>query len=328
MKNASFVDRKRKFLWGLVPVALLVTGTATAHARDISENGIPTQVVVTVLDNSHAAAQNVGIQRDDVLVRQGRRHAQVVGWKRIDGATDGVQVVILLDDSLQSKVSINFDDLRKFIRDLPATTQVAVGYMVNGQAVMAGSLTTDHESVVKQLRLPTGMIGVNASPYFCISDLIRHWPAKGRPAASKTVLAITDGIDRYYEPGMYDPLDPYVNSAIADAQKSNVMVSSFYFRDRGGADQGMSGATIGQNYLQQVASATGGTMYYEGIGNPVTFAPFVKDLQKQLADQYLLTFLARGQGLQPVKVTSEVHHVKLQSQADVEVGQQILPTEE
>jgi hypothetical protein len=309
---------------GVVALGTLAVAVASAHAAAKTETAVPTQVVVTVEQNVKSAPQNAVLQRDDVMVKQGRDRAQVVGWRKIDSAMDGQQIVILIDDSLQAQVSTDFDDLRNFILALPASTQVAVGYMQNGQTVMTGQLTTDHASVAKLLRLPTGIIGVNASPYFCVSDLVHHWPSHGPPAASKTVLLITDGIDRYYEPGTFDPLDPYVAAAIHDAQRNNLMVSSFYFRDRGAVDQGFNGANVGQNYLQMVADATGGTMYYEGIGNPVSFAPFVKDLQKQIANQYVVTYLAHGRGMQSVKVYTDLHHVKLQSQQRVLVGQQVL----
>jgi hypothetical protein len=45
---------------------------------------------------------------------------------------------------------------------------------------------------------------------------------------------------------------------------------------------------------------------------PVSFAPYLKELNGQLPNQFLLTFLAKPEkkaGTESVKVTSEVHDV-------------------
>jgi hypothetical protein len=45
---------------------------------------------------------------------------------------------------------------------------------------------------------------------------------------------------------------------------------------------------------------------------PLAFAPYLNQLNHQLASQFLMTFLAKPQkkaGTEPVKVTSEIHSV-------------------
>ncbi|HEX4020977.1 MAG TPA: hypothetical protein VHX63_07535 [Acidobacteriaceae bacterium] len=323
MKHRNTSRSGRKFHRRWIIALLFMTGAAAAIAQTDPSTGVATQMVVTVVNHSHSTPQTPAIQRADVQVKQRGKHAQIVGWKRISDGSTGIQLVILIDDSLQARASSNFVELRNFIQELPPSTQVAVGYMQNGRAVMTTDLTGDHTLVAKSIRLPRGIPGGNASPYFCLSDLVKHWPSKGASAAARTVLMITDGIDRYYQHAMYDPDDPYVDAAIQDAQNHHVMVSSIYFRDTGFADRGMNSSFVGQNYLQQVASATGGTVYFEGTGNPVSFDPFLKNFSKQLANQYLLTFLANGSGQQQVKVSTEVPHISLESQKVVTVGQQI-----
>lgn len=323
MKNAYTSHSDRKFLNCWIVALLILVGAAAAIAQDGTSTGVATQIVVTVVNHSRSTPLTPAIQRADVMVKQRGKHAQVVDWKRISDGSTGTQLVLLIDDSLQAKASNDFDDLRNFIQQLPASTQVAVGYMQNGRAVMATDFTADHAAAAKSVHIPSGIPGGNASPYFCLSDLVKHWPAKGASASGRVVLMITDGVDRYYQHSMYDPDDPYVEAAINDAQKNHVMVSSIYFRDTGLADRGMNSSFVGQNYLQQVASATGGTVYFEGTGNPVSFVPFLKDFSKQLANQYLLTFLANGSGQQEVKVSTEVPHISLESSKMVTVGQQI-----
>ena len=44
----------------------------------------------------------------------------------------------------------------------------------NGIARMEQNLTRDHALTAKALRLPVGISGINASPYFFLSDLIKQ----------------------------------------------------------------------------------------------------------------------------------------------------------
>jgi hypothetical protein len=86
-------------------------------------------------------------------------------------------------------------------------------------------------------------------------------------------------------------------------------------------DQNELVADGGQNYLTQVSSATGGKVYLEGLGNPVSFAPFLSDIQRKLENQYELTFVSTAKaGLQPFKVKTSQPNVSLESPARVRVG--------
>ena len=105
----------------------------------------------------------------------------------------------------------------------PASTKVGVAYMQNGVAKVAQNLTSDHALAAKAVRLPLGIGGVNASPYFSISDLVKHWPAT---TARREVFMASDGIDRYYESA--DLLDPYLDAAVDDAQRAGIVVFDVY----------------------------------------------------------------------------------------------------
>ena len=102
---------------------------------------------------------------------------------------------------------------------------------------------------------------------------------------------VTDGVDRY-SGGRFDPEDPYVQAAISDAQKAGVIVYSIYYRGAGRFDRNWLVTDGGQNYLTQVSDSTGGKVYLEGFGNPVSFAPFLSDIQRKLQNQYELTFVS------------------------------------
>ncbi|HUZ03890.1 MAG TPA: hypothetical protein VMU62_00915 [Acidobacteriaceae bacterium] len=306
----------------MMAVTLIVAAAIPAFAESKSTAEAPTQMVVTVVDHGHDPTQKSSIQQSIVKIKEDGKPAQVLDWKSVT-APENTQLVILIDDALQARSSANFTQLQKFILQLPATTQVAVGYMQYGRASIVSGFAANREMAAKSIRVPTGIAGVNASPYFCLSDLAKHWPDQGRQAAVRQVLMITDGVDRYFSAGAYDPEDPYVGTAIKDTQANRIIVSSIYFRDIGAVDRGIRGSFVGGSYLTQVAEATGGKMYNEGFGNPVTFVPLLADFSQRLADTYVVTFLAHGSGLQYIKISSEEHGIKLEAPNEVTVGQQL-----
>jgi hypothetical protein len=305
----------------LAAAAMVVCVAVPALAKD-KKPGVPTQTIVTVVNHARGGSPAPVVTQADVIVKDGGKTATILGWQPLpNNAT--IQLVVLIDDALRGRSSANFSELGSFIQQLPPNVQVAVGYMQYGRAVIASGFTAGRVIAVKSIRVPTGIAGVNASPYFCISDLAKHWPDSGHPAAARHVLMITDGIDRYFEASQYDPEDPYVGTAIADAQKNRLIVSTIYFRDIGLVDRGNRGSFVGNDYLIQVAQATGGKDYFEGMGNPVTFVPMLREYTQRLASSYLLTYAAQGSGLKYVKISTKVHDVRLAAPDHVLVGQQI-----
>jgi hypothetical protein len=165
--------------------------------------------------------------------------------------------------------------------------------MQNGVARFSGPLTADRAEALRGLHITAGAPGSSASPYFCLSDLAKRWPSNDREARREVVM-ITDGVD-YYNP-RYDPDDPYVQSAVTDSVRAGLVVYSIYWQNRGRMDSTRYETNAGQNLLLQVTQATGGNSYWEGYGNPVSFEPFFKDLDRRLQNQYELSFTSALKG--------------------------------
>ena len=117
---------------------------------------------------------------------------------------------------------------------------------------------------------------------------------------------ITDGVDGYDR--RFDPEDPYVRSAMADAQRAGLVVYAIYYRDQGRLSSGFYETNAGQSLLTEVTAGTGGNLYYEGLSNPVSMAPFFADLSRRLNNQYELGFNA------PVKKRAELVEMKVKSE--------------
>ena len=275
------------------------------------------RTVVTV--TSKSAEDVITVPQQSISVSEGRKVQDVAGWVPLRGANADLQLVLLLDDSSRGSLGLQLNDLKNFLNALPPTTQVALGYMRNGTPNLVQNFTKDHAQAAEALRLPQGSAGINGSPYFCLSDLVKHWPG-GDGNVRREVIMVTDGVDRY-SGRRFDPENPYVRAAVTDAQKAGVIVYSIYYRGAGRFDQNLTVTDGGQNYLTQLSGETGGKVYLEGFGNPVSFSPFLSDIQRKLQNQYELSFVSTSKpGLQPIRVKTNQPNTSLQWPARVPVG--------
>lgn len=256
------------------------------------------------------------IHREDVLVYQERQRMRVTDWTPLSSDQRGVQLWILIDDGADTSLGAQLSDVRNFVREQPPATQVGIGYLRNGTVVAAQDLTGDHDRAARALRLPSGLTGIAASPYIALTDLIHKWPAVPQ---AREVLMISSGIDPYYGAG---PGNPYLDRAIGAAQRAGVVVHSIYFGSAGHPGHSYWQINWGQNYLAQLGDQTGGEFYWQGASNPVSFAPFLDELNQRLKHQFLLVFLARPgnkPGFQQVRIRTEVPHATLTAPAKVYV---------
>ena len=267
-------------------------------------------MVVTV--EPHHGSEVPPVNREDVMVYEGKDRDAVTEWIPAQGDRAGLELFIMLDDGADSSLGQQLQDLRKFIDAQPASTKIGIAYMQNGTARIEQNLTSDHAQAAKALRLPMGIRGANGSPYFSLTDLIKRWPESPE---RREVLMASDGVDLFYGSG--DLLDPYVDEAIQNAQRAGILVSAIYTPGVGHFGHSYWQTYWGQLYLAQLADKTGGEAYYIGFnGPPVSFAPYLEDLDHRLSHQYFLTFLAKPPkkaGWQPVKLRTEVPKVDLVS---------------
>jgi hypothetical protein len=297
----------------MVGISLAIMGAVRSSAAQETSTA---RAIVTVI--TKPAEDVVTVPRQSVSVFENRKLQELTGWNALRGERAGLQLVVLLDDSSRGNLGLQLSDIRTFLLALPPMTQVAIGYMRNGAPNLAQNFTSDHAEAAKSLRLPVGVVGVNGSPYFCISDLVKHWP--GDSNVRREVIMVTDGLDRY-SGGHFDPENPYVQAATSDAQKAGVIIYSIYYRGTGRLDRSALATDGGQNYLTQISDATGGQVYLEGFGNPVSFAPFLSDIQRKLQNQYELTFTSLAKpGLRPIRVKTTQSNTRLKWPAQVLVG--------
>ena len=306
----------KKLVFAMSLAAGTLMMAAPAFALDSNEGR--GQAVVTVLPAHDKEATPATLSPQDLAIKVNGKDSTITNWMPLRGMNDRLELVILIDDAARTSLATQLNDIRDFVNDLPPTAKVAVAWMQNGQAVLSSPLTTNHAQALKGLHIPSGIHGVNASPYFCLSNLAQHWPSNDR-GARREVVMITDGVDPYNP--RFDPENPYMEAAVTDSVRAGLVVYSIYWQDTGRFGRSVWGANSGQNLLLEVTEATGGNSYWEGFGNPVSFQPFFKDLERRLDNQYELSFTA------PAKNKPEVSTMKLKVNGiagKVDAPQQVL----
>jgi hypothetical protein len=294
------------------------------------EGPTPTQALV-----SFDSKAPVTPTAKDVTLKVDNRAANLLNLAHVP--PNGAQVALLIDDGLRTSIGGELNNLKAFITSLPQGTEVFVGFMQNGRVVSANDMpgfTADRAAAAQSLRLPMGLAGASASPYFCLSDFVKNWPSNAENQSgprsqqpthkARIVLMITNGVDPYNgSTSILNQDSPYVASAVTDAQRAGVPVYSIYYGDAG--FRRGRGSFSGQSYLLQVAQGTGGTTYYQGTGSPVSLIPFLKQFQNALAETYVATFpVDANKKMVSLKLSTTLPKTKLNAPQEVRPGTIVL----
>ncbi|MFP5249423.1 MAG: hypothetical protein ACLGP3_06320 [Acidobacteriota bacterium] len=302
---------------GVLLVSVLAQAQQKVPAPGANGEEGEAQALVTILP-SHPNEQRPNVTQQDIKVAKvSGKDSQVTAFRYLRGAQNPVELVLLIDADARTSLGTQMSDIQKFVQEMPPHTKMAIAYMINGVAQMATPLSSDPAEVLRGLHLTAGPAMVSASPYFCLSDLAKHWPSNDR-SARREVVMISDGVD-YYEM-RYDPEDPYVHAAIDDSVRAGLTIYFLYWKTIGLADQFASAQDTGQNLMLMVTQATGGYSYWEGYGNPVDFGPYFKDIRWRLDNQYLVSLTA------PTSDSRRYEHLQLKIQvpnAKVDAPQEV-----
>jgi hypothetical protein len=311
---------------------------STVGAAAPQEKAAPRSVQVHVVITDQAQREDSEVptlRQDDVRVKQGKTFLQVTQLIPASGEAATLQLFILIDDTLDSRVGNNLTDIREFIGAQPASTSIAIGYMSNAGVNVVQNFTSDHALAAKALRLPRGNLSTMDSPYLSLISLVKGWPQQN---VRREVLMVTDGIDRLrgekpttsqlgpnFGPVYHSmpSITPDVSSASEISQRYNVIVHSFYAAGVGRAGRSSWDLQIGLSGLSKLAEETGGECFSLGTSNAVSFKPYLERLQKIFDNQYFLVFLAtpgKKPGLQRVRITTELANAEIAAPDNVWVS--------
>jgi hypothetical protein len=196
-----------------------------------------------------------------------------------------LNLAILIQDDLVSRVGSELNVTRDFIRALPAGSRVMIAYVTSGSLKVRQPFTTDLEQAAKALRTPIGSTAASPyNPYVEVVEALRRFEASGENR--NAMLLISDGLDTsrgFDTDSAGNTID--LLRAIKEAQKKNVVVYSFYAPTVGLTSWNTRAIGYGQSSLNRLSNETGGRAFFQGTSF-VTFDAYFDRLRQALNDQY------------------------------------------
>jgi hypothetical protein len=309
---------------GLIVLGILLVATANSQEKTAG-NAVELHVVITDT-KLRQDAELPPLQKEDVKIKQGKNFLPVTQLVPAQGDNAALQLMILVDDTLDTSVGNNLTDLKNFIRAQPSSTIIGVGYMSNAGVDVVQNFSADHEAAVKAVRLPRGSFSTMDSPYLSLINLVKGWPEQ---KVRREVVIVSDGIDRLRgeqpQPSRLGPgfgpvyhsmptISQDATSASEISQRYNVIVFPIYARGVGRAGRSSWDLELGLSGLSKVAEETGGECFSLGTSQLVSFQPYLDRLQNLLSNQYYVAFDAmpkKKAGFQRIRVQTELSNSEL-----------------
>src|SRR6266852_6594061 len=197
-----------------------------------------------------------------------------------------MNIAILIQDDLISRVGNELGATRDFIRSLPAGSRVMVGYITAGSLQVRQPFTTDLSRAANSLRIPIASTSASAyNPYVEVIEALKKFDSSWQ--GHNAVLLISDGLDTsrgFDVTSAGHTLD--IDRTISEANRRNVAIFSFYAPSVGLTGHSYLAASYGQSSLNRVSHETGGRAFFQGTTGFVTFDSYFNRLRAELNRQY------------------------------------------
>src|SRR6266498_5381390 len=105
-----------------------------------------------------------------------------------------LNIAILIQDDLISRVGNELGVTRDFIRSLPQGSRVMIGYVTSGTLQVRQPFTGDLDKAARSLRIPISNSSASPyNPYVEVIEALRNFDHGGK--GKNVVLLISDGLD-------------------------------------------------------------------------------------------------------------------------------------
>ncbi len=269
---------------------------SSSSIRGSSDSGRPVIIPVTVRVKGRTAPRELELQTVILSVSEDSEPQTILSIRAI-GTNAPINLIVLIQDDVVSSVGLEIKALSEFIRRLPRDSRVFVGYLRSGSLQIRHKFTADLEKAAKSLRSPLGVASAAPyNPYVEVIEALRRFDSQ--PAGRRAILLISDGLDisqgiSASSAGQSSDLQ----RAIDEAQRRSVAIYSF-FAPTVTSSMDSNLLLQGQSSLNRLSDETGGHAFFQGLGIPTSFDPFLKelrlDLDKQIALSYLSTHPRKG----------------------------------
>lgn len=187
-----------------------------------------------------------------------------------------------------------------------------IGYLRTGSLQVKQKFTTDLERAAKSLRVPAGMASAAPyNPYVEVIEALKRFDSQ--PLGRRAILLVSDGLDISRGIDSSSPTQSVdLQRAISQSQRRGVAIYGFYAPTAAAAANSMLAANA-QSSLLRLSTETGGHAFFQGMGVPVSFDPFIKELDQALERQAALTFLSThlNKGFHRLEIRSATPGVRI-----------------
>lgn len=225
-----------------------------------------------------------------------------------------VTFAVLIQEDLVPSVGTETKALADFVRNLPKGSRVMVGYLRTGSLQVKQKFTVDLEKAAKAVRPPNGFANsAPYNPYIEVVEALKKFEAQ--PLGRRAILLVSDGLDISRGVDSSSPTQSLdLQRAINESQRRSVAIYGFYAPTVVAASNPLLVANA-QSSLLRLSNETGGLAFFQGTGAPVSFEPFIRDLDVSLQKQAALTFLSTHlkKGFHKIEVKSSTPGVRVSS---------------
>jgi len=200
--------------------------------------------------------------------------------------SEPLNIAILIQDDLISRVGNELGVTRDFIRSLPPGSRVMVGYITAGSLQVRQPFTTDLNRASNSLRIPISSTSASSyNPYVEVIEALKKFDSSWQ--GHNAVLLISDGLDTsrgFDTTSAGHTID--LERTISEANRRNTAIFSFYAPSVGLTSRSYLAASYGQSSLNRVSHDTGGRAFFQGTTGFVTFDSYFNRLRAELNRQY------------------------------------------
>ncbi len=256
--------------------------------RDSRKSGGARPVTVPVTIRVREPKREVEMRFVDYILKEDGELQTILSMRN---RTDNpITLAILMQDDLVSSVSNETRGIANFVRRLPPGSRVMVGYIRSGSLEVRRKFTSDLEKAAAGVRPPLGLASAGPfNPFVEVIEALRRFDSQ--PLGRRAIIVVSDGLDVSRGVDSSSPgLSVDLQRAINEAQRRSVAIYSIYAPSAGNAG-GLLGAN-GQSCLERLSKETGGRAFFEGTGAPVSFDPFIKEIDTSISMQIALSYLS------------------------------------
>jgi hypothetical protein len=266
-------------------VFALLVAPAGAQKRDRS-GGTPKPVTVPVTIKVRGKPEEM--QTVDLLVKEDGEVQQNLSIRRPSDFP--ISLAILLQDDLVSSIGTETKGIAEFVRRMPNGSRLMIGYIRSGSLDVRRKFTPDLERAASGLRPPMGLASAGAfNPYVEIIEALHRFDSQ--PAGRRALIVVSDGLDVSRGADTSSPAQSLdLQRAITEAQRRSVAIYSIYAPSAASVPTLL--AANGQSCLERLSNETGGAAFFQGTGAPLSFDPFLREIDASLGKQIALTYLS------------------------------------